>query len=342
MEKRKAIALFSGGLDSMLSVLWMKKLNFEIIPVFFKSYFYNEAKAEPICKSIGLTLQVVDISEQMISVIKNPKYGFGKNMNPCIDCHALMFREAGKLLHDFHASFLLSGEVLGQRPMSQRLDSMNAVAKYSSYKDLIIRPLSQKLLKDTLPIKKGWVNKDDMLDIQGRSRKRQMELAEYFGIQEYHNPGGGCSLTEKSFSVRLADLVKYDSLEPSYVETLHYGRHFRISNNMKLIVGRNEKDNTQLSEYSTKTIQLRVSNHQGPLGLLYIKGSDYSDNVDKLDELNVTNNVRIAASIFLSFANRADQIDQVKAIFPNGSVSVLTTSKINRCEYENYWIYTNR
>ncbi|RKY46931.1 MAG: DUF814 domain-containing protein, partial [Candidatus Neomarinimicrobiota bacterium] len=171
-RKRKALALFSGGLDSLLAVKIVELAGVEVIPVFFSSPFFGPEKAIKTAKSNNLNLVIVELGEEYLEVVKNPKYGYGKYMNPCIDCHAFMFRKLGGMLEKYEADFLISGEVLGQRPMSQVLPSLNAVRKLSGYYDLIVRPLSQKLLPDTLPIRKGWISKDRLYDIRGRNRKR--------------------------------------------------------------------------------------------------------------------------------------------------------------------------
>jgi len=156
-KKYRCFALFSGGLDSMLAVLHMHKLGYEVIPIFFETPFFNSKNAKKVAESIGFELMVHDLTELHLEMLKNPRYGFGKNMNPCIDCHGLMFKEAGRLMKEYNVDFLISGEVMGQRPMSQRKDAMNAVGKLSEVKDLLVRPLSQKLLTDTLPIREEWV-----------------------------------------------------------------------------------------------------------------------------------------------------------------------------------------
>lgn len=329
MKRYKAIALFSGGLDSALAILWMKKLGYEVVPVFFRSCFFTEEKALKTAGHAGLEIKIIDISRQLLDVLKNPKYGFGKHKNPCIDCHSLMFRTAGSLMKEWSADFLISGEVLAQRPMSQRLDAMNAVKKHSGYKDYIIRPLSQKLLPDTLPITEGWVNKDDLLDIQGRSRKRQMELAEEFGLDYYPNPGGGCLLTDKMYSVRVADLIEHDQLDTQYVKFLNVGRHFRISDNLKLVVGRKKADNDMLQNLTGSETKLKINNKQGPLGVLYPADS----------QLN-REDLRKAASILLSFSNKADQVEQVRVIYPGDSEpeQTIEAEKMERDKVKEYWI----
>ena len=273
-KQYKALALFSGGLDSLLSVIWMRKLGIEVIPIFFRTPFFTEERALKTACANGLKLEVIDISEQHLEMMKNPRYGFGKNFNPCIDCHGLMFNLAGGLLVQNNADFLISGEVLSQRPMSQRRDAMNAVSKLSGYKDLLIRPLSQKLLDDTKPIRENWIRKDDMLDFSGRSRKPQLALAKELGVKEFPSPGGGCRLTDKNFTVRLKDLVEHSQLSLPEITLLKYGRHFRLDDKTKFIIGRDEADNNNLLQAKSDFLLLLNTEIPGPLGLLCLQEPD--------------------------------------------------------------------
>lgn len=273
-HKHKALALFSGGLDSLLCVLWMQKIGIETISLFFRTPFFTEERAVQTAQANGLHLEVIDISETHLRMMHNPQYGFGKNFNPCIDCHGLMFQIAGSLLEKFDADFLVSGEVLSQRPMSQRKDAMNAVARLSGFRDLLVRPLSQKLLPDTKPIREGWISKDDMLAISGRSRKPQMALAKELGVTQYPSPGGGCLLTDRNFALRLQDLVVHDQLNLIDITLLRYGRHFRLSDKVKLIVGRDEIDNQNILEHKVDYILLLNESIPGPLGLLCQESMD--------------------------------------------------------------------
>lgn len=267
----RALALFSGGLDSLLCVLWMKKIGVEVIPIFFKTPFFTEERALQTANANGLKLIVIDISVKHLAMMQNPRYGFGKNFNPCIDCHGLMFNLAGDLLEKYGADFLISGEVLSQRPMSQRKDAMNAVAKLSGYKDLLIRPLSQKLLEDTKPIREGWIDKSSLLDFSGRSRKPQLALAKQLGITEFPNPAGGCRLTDKNFTVRLKELVEHNQINLPDIYLLKYGRHFRLDSNIKLIIGRDENDNQGILDHSNGNLILLNEEIPGPLGLFCAK-----------------------------------------------------------------------
>ena len=299
MRKHKCLALFSGGLDSMLAVAFMKKLGYEVQPIFFSTPFFGPEKAVNAAKEVGSELLIHDITDVHIKMIENPKYGFGKFMNPCIDCHGLMFREAGKLMKELNADFLISGEVLGQRPMSQRKDAMNSVGKLSLVKELLVRPLSQKLLADTLPVREGWVVKEEMLDIQGRNRKRQMQMAKDFGIKEYATPGGGCLLTDAGFSRKLKDLSELGLMKAEYIKFLRFGRHLRFNDEVKVILGRNNDENEMLTTLAEDEIVLKTLNCKGPVGVIS------STREPTMEE------IKLAASALMRYVNSSDKPEEV-------------------------------
>jgi len=252
----KALALFSGGLDSSLAIKLVQQQGIEVIALNFVSHFFGgkNEKADNMAKQLGIKLEYVDFSVIHTELVKNPPSGRGKNMNPCIDCHALMFEKAGELLEKYGASFLISGEVLGQRPMSQNFSSLNRVKKLSGVDlgDLIVRPLCAKLLPITKPEELGWIDREQLMDINGRSRKVQLELVEKWGLVEYPTPGGGCMLTEPNYSKRLRTLEEDGFLEDKYSFLFHLakrGRFFRVDSGKYLFVGREKDDNFKLSEY---------------------------------------------------------------------------------------------
>lgn len=264
----KALALFSGGLDSTLAIKLVQQQGIEVIALNFVSHFFGgrNEKADNMAKQLGMRLDYIDFSELHTELVKNPPSGRGKNMNPCIDCHALMFEKAGELLKEYNADFLISGEVLGQRPMSQNFSSMNRVKKLSGKDlgELIVRPLSAKLLPITKPEELGWIDREQLMNINGRSRKPQIELAERWGLVEYPSPGGGCLLTEPNYSKRLKVLEADGFLEDRYSYLFHLtkrGRFFRLDKGKYLFVGREKEDNLKLSEYKR-------------YGNLYIAGVD--------------------------------------------------------------------
>ncbi|TNF48001.1 MAG: thiamine biosynthesis protein [Deltaproteobacteria bacterium] len=272
----KALGLLSGGLDSSLAALCLKRQGVDVTAISFVTPFFGSSKAELAAKQMGIPLIVENISEVHLEMLKNPHYGYGKNMNPCIDCHAMMFRLAGEIMAEQGFDFLFSGEVLGQRPMSQNSNALRSVANYSGHPDRIIRPLSAKLLPETTIEEQGLVDRNRLLDIQGRSRKPQEALAKEWGLTDFPSSGGGCLLTEIHFSDRLRDLVKHQpDCNVDDVELLKIGRQFRLSKQSKLTLGRHQKDNDAIRAADRSGyIILRTPGVSGPLGLVSGKPSE--------------------------------------------------------------------
>jgi len=268
-DKIKAVALFSGGLDSILAVKLIQEQGIEVKGVNFKTPFFGLDETLVIAKDLDMDLEIIDITEELLKVLKKPKYGFGKNMNPCIDCHTLMFKKAGEYMTKIGAFFILSGEVLGERPMSQNRNSLNIIERESGFEGRILRPLSALLLPETIPEKEGLVDRSKLLDISDRSRKRQMELAAKMGIKDYPSPAGGCKLTEPSFSKRLKDLFAQEQYSLEEIELLKLGRHFRLGRGVKLVVGRNKNENEKIQEFFREgDLLFKAKNLKGPVSLL--------------------------------------------------------------------------
>ncbi|MGV8980019.1 tRNA 4-thiouridine(8) synthase ThiI [Clostridium sp.] len=245
-----ALAMISGGLDSILAAKLVKDQGIEVIGICFKSYFFSEENALKIVKQIDIPLVVVDFSEEHFSMLKDPKHGYGKNMNPCIDCHAMMMRHCGDLLEKFHADFIITGEVLNQRPMSQNRSALDIVKNESGIGQKILRPLSAKNLNPTEMEIEGLIDREALMDIKGRNRKVQMELAEKWGIIDYPSPAGGCKLTEPNYSVRLKELLEHkEDTSKKDLELLKIGRHFRISKDAKIISSRTEEEGQLLEQF---------------------------------------------------------------------------------------------
>jgi tRNA-uridine 2-sulfurtransferase len=245
-----ALSLFSGGLDSIIAVKTIAEQGIHVQGITFETPFFNAAKAQAAAALIGLPLMVINFTDDHLAMLKNPRYGYGKNMNPCIDCHTLMLRRTGMLMGEMGADFIFTGEVLGQRPMSQGKQSLYIVAQKSGYPDVILRPLSARLLPETKPEREGKVDRKRLLAIQGRGRKEQMALAIHYGIPDYAPPAGGCLLTDPMFAKRLRDLFHYQKDPPVRdIELLKYGRHFRLNHQTKIIVGRNATDNKAIQEW---------------------------------------------------------------------------------------------
>jgi len=224
----------------------------------------------------GCEVEVVDLSDGYLDMLHNPRYGYGRNVNPCIDCHILMFRTARLMMEAEEADFVFTGEVVGQRPKSQRMGELRLIARASGLEDRILRPLSAQLMEPTLPEREGWVDRSRLLSFRGRSRKPQMELTERFGIKEYPTPAGGCILTESSYANKVRDLWKYSDLSKldwDDYDLLRLGRHLRVSPDLKVIVGRNEAECMILERYRTGRKSIQLADITGPLLLI----DDYPD-----------------------------------------------------------------
>lgn len=269
MKKTKALVLLSGGLDSILAVKTLTEQNIKVVGLTFKSYFFDSSLAEKAARELGIKLKIVDFSKEHFKMLKSPKHGYGKSMNPCIDCHALMFKTAKKIMKKEKFDFVATGEVLGERPMSQNRNALDVIEKESSLSGYLLRPLSAKLLKKTIPEKKGLVDREKLLDISGRSRKRQIELARRWGIKEYPTPAGGCLLTYLEFGEKLKELLKkYPKCKDFDVVLLRYGRHSWIDD-VRVIIGRNEKENKTIKKLAKKgDILIEMKNYTGPLTLI--------------------------------------------------------------------------
>lgn len=273
----KAIALLSGGLDSTLAARVIIELGIELEALNFMTIFCTCTSRGETClasqkavEHLGIPLKVLNVSEEYLSVVKHPAHGYGSQINPCIDCRIFMLKKAKKYMEESGASFIVTGEVLGQRPMSQRREAMHLIEREAGLKGLILRPLSAKVLPITIPEKEGWVDREKLLKFQGRSRKPQMELAQYYGIRDYPCPAGGCLLTDPGFAKRMKDLMAHSpQFTLNDVHLLKMGRHFRFSQEVKLVVGRDEEENQKIKTFALeKDILLKVSDYPGPLSLL--------------------------------------------------------------------------
>ena len=280
----KAIALYSGGLDSTLAILVMLKQGVDVTAITFLNHFgcdisdRSSCSKDPFAASVkfGFKVKLSHLSDKFLEIVKNPKYGHGKNMNPCIDCRILMLKEAKEFMDLIGADFLITGEVLGQRPMSQRKDCFPMIDKAADVKGLVLRPLSAKLLPPTVPEEKGLIVRDMLYDLNGRSRKPQMALAREFGLTEYPSPAGGCLLTEPIYAFKLKDLLTCDS-DPEYrdINLLRIGRHFRFSPECKIIVGRNNEENEIIRSVAGHgDYLLRVEGVGSPLVIIRGRATD--------------------------------------------------------------------
>ncbi len=277
-KKVKAIALYSGGLDSALAILQMMKYDIEVEAITFLTHFGCDATDKSSCghdpypaaEKFGFKVKLAHLGEKFIEIVKNPKFGHGKNMNPCIDCRLVMLAEAKDYMEMVGGQFVITGEVLGQRPMSQRKFSLDLVTKNCGLEGKLVRPLSGQLLPPTVPEKEGLIKREWLLDIEGRSRKRQMALATELGLTEYPNPASGCLLTDERYSDRLRDLLKYKpDTDFNDFNLLRVGRHFRLSETAKLVVGRDERENGIIESLKQPDDwRLEVTEFGSPVGLL--------------------------------------------------------------------------
>lgn len=268
-KKTKALVLLSGGLDSILAAKILMEQGISVVGLSFRSYFFNSKNAAISAKKLSIPLMIVDFSNQHLKIVKSPKYGHGKAINPCIDCHALMFKEAKKIMEKQGLDFVATGEVLGQRPMSQNKKSLDIVENESGLNNYLLRPLSAKSLKPTIPEQKGMVDRNKLLNIVGRSRKTQIELAKKWGIENYPTPAGGCLLTDIDFSKKVKELLNNCSgPKENDFQLLKIGRHFWSAKN-KIIIGRNHKENVKLKKLAQKNdILIEPKNFLGASALI--------------------------------------------------------------------------
>ena len=290
-EGRKAIALLSGGLDSLLAISVVRAQGIEVEALHFYTGFSvverrrrlgqeRGAYGDAIRRSgarLGVPVRIIDVSQEYLEVVLHPRYGYGANVNPCLDCHLFMLRKARQHMVQVGSDFVITGEVLGQRPMSQYRNALRLLGRESGLEGLLLRPLSAKLLPTTIPEKEGWVDRDKLYAFQGRSRKPQIRLAEELGLQEYPQPAGGCLLTDGNYARRFRDLVAHtdtEALTPDDMMLLAIGRHFRVSEQAKCMVGREEAENCYLDQVRGDWGRMTARDHVGPVTLVEGRPSD--------------------------------------------------------------------
>lgn len=280
----RAIALLSGGLDSTLAAAIVKHAGIEVVGLTVK-YFVNadERRAEKIAqtaRALRIELRTLDLSVEHLEVIKHPRHGYGCAVNPCIDCRIFMLQHAKRIMEEEGAQFVVTGEVLGQRPMSQHRGAMEVVARESGLDDRLLRPLSANLLPDSLPVREGWIKRETLFAISGRSRQEQVAIAAQLGITDYPQPAGGCILTDKAYGARLRDAFSHvgkDAMGIDEFVILRFGRQFRLSGSVKLFVGRNERENEMLGTLAGGRYLLDPTEVMGPLAL--IEGEPSEDEI---------------------------------------------------------------
>ena len=279
---KKAIALISGGLDSVLAARVVIEQGFTVMGLYCSSAFsksFGNEEATPaarVANSIGIELRVLDMGQDYIDMIRNPKNGYGRHINPCIDCKIFMLTKAKEIMREQEALFIITGEVLGQRPMSQRRDTLHLIERDAGLKGMVLRPLSAKHLPPTVAEEEGSVDRGKLLDISGRSRNVQLHLAGQYGITGFSAPAGGCLLTEEYFAEKLRDLFTHSpSVTPADIQLLTVGRHFRLESGKKAILGRDNRENTTILSLEGPGFHLFLPHDfPGPVAIITGKPSD--------------------------------------------------------------------
>lgn len=343
-KQRKAISLISGGLDSMLATRAIMEQGIHVEGINFFTGFCVEGHTHAIRKKdrekpkrnnalwvaeqLGIKLHIVDVIEPYKDVLLNPKHGYGANMNPCLDCKCFMVSKALEWIKQHDFDFIITGEVVGQRPKSQRADTMPVVQAESGAGDLLVRPLCAKKLPPTLPEREGWIDREKLFEFSGRTRKPQMALAKQYGFEDYATPAGGCCfLTDETYSRKLVDMWQARSdrdYDLDDIMLLKVGRHIRPRPHFKLIVGREEGENKYLEGYRKQFICLRSTNFTGPLVLVDGKLSE--------DDLE------LAARLTARFGHgkTADSVD-VEAVYPDGSSKQLSVEPLPPSQLKQEW-----
>ena len=332
-KKKKVVALLSGGLDSQLAVKMMQKQGFEVSAVAIKTPFCDfdcgrgcGFEIRERADTLGVDLKTVYLGDEYIEMLKNPKHGFGSGMNPCIDCRTMMFKAAKKHMEEIGAEFIISGEVLGQRPMSQHGPALRTIEKESDLKGKIVRPLSAALLAKTEPEENGLIKRENLGMISGRSRKGQLALAKEYGIEDPPNAGGGCLLTDPAFSLRAKDLFSHtETPTTNDIDLLKIGRHFRLDQSTKLVVGRNHNENEMIKSLALPgDILFEARDHVGPGSIL--RGENNGDYMD------------FAAQITLRYSDAPKSESSIVITELNGKKTEILAKAIEELAYVKYRI----
>ena len=300
----KTVALISGGLDSVLAAKVVMEQGFDIIGLYFTSPFSksygseHETHAARVSKAIGIDLRIMDMGQEYIDLVRHPAHGYGKNVNPCIDCKIFMLKQARAVMDEVNTPFVVTGEVLGQRPMSQRRDTFHVIERDADMRGLILRPLSAKLLPPTKAEVNGVVDREKLLSISGRSRTIQLRLAERYGITGYSTPAGGCLLTDKNFSDKLRDLFQDKlAVNPNDIRLLTVGRHYRIDAGVKIVLGRDNEENKLLMSLAPHGYHLFTpQGFSGPVALL--NGDPSQDIKQTIGRLIITYSKRVPGQAY--------------------------------------------
>jgi tRNA U34 2-thiouridine synthase MnmA/TrmU len=328
-KQHKALVLFSGGLDSQLAACVLREQGIHVELITYRSPFFGTQKAEQAAHALKLKHHIIDFTEEILEQIQHPPHGLGKAMNPCIDCHAQMILKVGNLLEPWGFDFIATGEVLAQRPMSQNKQSLGVVGRCSQYEDLLVRPLSASLLPPTKPIREGWIDAAKLPAFSGRNRTPQIKLAAHFGIKSYPAPAGGCMLTEPEFGYKLKDLLDHEGLDSdrANVWRLPVGRHLRLADDLKIIVGTNQADNNWLEAHACPDeVLLYCPDVPSPTVLVPPHISDEQ--------------LQLAAAICVRYTKTpADQSVEVEVV-QNGKTRTLKTQPLDSNTVETFRVAT--
>jgi len=286
----RAVATYSGGLDSLVAAMIVRRAGIDVTLLHVQHLFSagegGRQQLEDVAHRYGFELRIEDVSSDHLSVIRYPKHGYGQGMNPCVDCRVFMLKVARRVMEEMGAQFVVTGEVLGQRPKSQHYHALLLAAEESGLGDRLLRPLSANLLPESLPVREGWLKANDLYSIHGRSRERQIRLAEEFGIDDYPQPAGGCVLIEKAYVARVRDAFAARGKSAVGVDEfrlLRIGRHFRLSPDVKVIIGRDQAENEKLARLAGERIQLDPMDVMGPTTL--IEGRPTADDLQMVASL---------------------------------------------------------
>jgi tRNA U34 2-thiouridine synthase MnmA/TrmU len=313
----KALGLFSGGLDSILAAKIIKKQGIKVELVNFYTPFFPPKNAIEMAKQIDIPIKDIDVTRDYLNMLRKPKHGYGSEMNPCIDCKIFMLKKARQHAKKIGAKFIFTGEVLGERPMSQNKNALQLIQKEAGFE--ILRPLSARLLPITEAERK-WVDRSKLMGISGRGRHEQIKLAKEFGIDKYPTPAGGCLLTDKEFARKISYLLKKKNVTKGDLELLKVGRHFRYKNN-KIIVGRNEEENKKLLCLKQKTDYIfEVPDVGSPITIL--QGPKTKDSIEKAAQLTARYSDSKDNKTIVKYGN--------KKLIKNLSVSILQLDEINK------------
>lgn len=332
-EKKKVVALLSGGLDSQLAVRMMQKQGFEVSAVAIKTPFCDfdcgrgcGFEIRERADDLNVNLKTVYLGDEYIEMLKHPKYGRGAGFNPCIDCRAMMFDAAKKHMKEIGAEFIISGEVLGQRPMSQHMRALKTIEVESELEGKIVRPLSGALLAKTDPEKEGLIKREDLGMIRGRTRRAQLDMAKEFGIENPPNAGGGCLLTDPAFGLRTKDLFEHvETPTTNDIDLLKVGRHHRLDEQTKLVVGRDHDENEMIKALALPDdVLLEARDHVGPTSIL--RGN------------NASKHVEMAASITLRYSDAPKENKGHVNILKNNSKEEILVESAKEEDYIKFRI----